>query len=216
MADRQSNTHQYRQSLITGFRGKTFTRRIYCPQFGSGKMKEIIRTRTPFTDWDITPNNKRYGIKQVLDMDSNNIHVLVRTEESLSVPNPWIYRWDKYTGSTKKDSIYYSFESELATGDLPWEGTAYNSEGTLLSKYLVQGYRETDGTHQHRIDQLDMTRERGGLTLKTELINFANTHNLTLPDHDIDDSKIFQVSVNYKEDSPVSITYFTYEYKATV
>ena len=104
----------------------------------------------------------------------------------------------------------------MATGDLPWEGTAYNSEGTLLSKYLVQGYRETDGTHQHRIDQLDMTRERGGLTLKTELINFANTHNLTLPDHDIDDSKIFQISVNYKGEIPASITYFTYEYKATV
>jgi hypothetical protein len=99
---------------------------------------------------------------------------------------------------------------------LPWEGTAYNSKGTLLSKYLVQGDRDTDGTHKHRIDQLDMTRERGGLTLKTELINFADTYNLTLPDHDIDDSKIFQISVNYKGENPVSITYFTYEYKATV
>lgn len=212
MADRQSSTHQYKQSLITGYKGKTFTRRIYCPMFGSGKMKEVIRTRTPFTDWNL---DKRYGIHQLLDMDINNVHILVRAEDSLSVPNPWIFRWDKYTGSTKTDSIYYSFESELATGDLPWEGKAYNKKGILLSKYLVQGYRDTDGTHKHRIDTLDMTRERGGLTLKKEVTNFANTHNLVLPDHDIDDPKIFQISVNYKGENPASITYFTYEYKAT-
>jgi hypothetical protein len=180
---------------------------------GSGKMREVLRTRTPFTDWDI---DKRYGIMQLLDMSINNVHVLVKTDSNLSVPNPWLYMWDKYSGSTKRDSIYYSFESEKDSGELPWEGKAYNSNGELLSKYLVQGYRETDGTHDHRIDPLDMTRERDGLTLKTELINFADTYNLTLPDHDIGDSKIFQVGVNYKGDIPASITYFTYAYKLTV
>jgi hypothetical protein len=61
-----------------------------------------------------------------------------------------------------------------------------------------------------------MSLERGGVTLKKELNNFADTHNLTLPDHNIDDSNIFQVSVNYKDGTPVSITYFVYEYLATV
>jgi len=213
MAIRQSGTHQYRSSLITGFKGKTFTRRLYCPQFGSGKMKELIRTKTPFTDWDI---DKRYGIKQLLDMGANNIHVLVKTDNSLSIPAPWTFMWDKYLGGIKVDSIYYSSVSEKSTGDLPWEGKAYDNEGTLLSKYILQGDRDTDGTHKHKINHLDMSLERGGVTLKKELNNFADTHNLTLPDHNIDDSNIFQVSVNYKDGTPVSITYFVYEYLATV
>ena len=213
MAIRQSGTHQYRSSLITGLKGKTFTRRLYCTQFGSGKMKELIRFKTPFTDWDI---DKRYGIKQLLDMGVNNIHVLVKSDNKLSIDAPWTWMWDKYVGSVKTDSVYYSSVSEKSTGDLPWEGAAYNSAGTLLSKYILQGDRDTDGTHKHKISSLDMTVERGGLTLKKEITNFADTHNLTLPDHDIDDSNMFQISVNYRDSTPVSITYFIHEYAATV
>jgi hypothetical protein len=213
MADRQSNTHQYRQSLITGLRGKTFIRHIYDPGFGGGKMKELIRTKTPFTDWNI---DKRYGIRQLLDMSINTIHVLVKTDNKISIPTPWLFMWDKYYGGKKVDSIYYSFVSEKETGELPWEGTAYNNKGRLISKYILQGYRDPGETHKHRIAQLDTTVERGGVTLKAEIINFANTYNLTLPNHDIEDPKIFQISVNYRDDgtTPVSITYFTYEYKA--
>ncbi len=206
MANRQSNTHQPSKKLITGFRGGNFTKYIYTIEFGSGKMKELIRTCTPFTDWDPLVEGKRYGpIKQLLHMDDNNVHLLVWTDGK---QGNWGTRWDTYRGSKKLDSIYYYSLEEKDTGDLPWECSAINSSGTMLSKYMLQGARNYEDVTKARIDFIDINRERNGKTLKQEITEFTATYNMTLPDHDIEDPRMYQIGVNYRGGRPMSITYF--------
>ena len=120
MADRQSNTHQPRYKIISSLKGKTFTRNMYTQNFGSGKMKELIRTQTPFTDWDIDNN---YRIRQLIHMGANNV-LISRPTKSLPSDSPlshnglWPIQWEKYSGSAKRDTIYYYDVSEIDTGEL--------------------------------------------------------------------------------------------------
>ena len=240
MADRQSNTHQPKYKIISSLRGKTFTRNMYSPGFGSGKMKELIRTQTPFTDWDI---DNRYKIKQLIHMGANNI-LVSRPTKSLPSDSPlshkglWPVQWEKYSGSTKQDTIYYyGHTSEVATGELPWEYTAYNSAGTVVAKYVIHGTRDSDEVesfseddwgsynsadcsttkgHRHSFTFLDMNKKiRNDKTLKEELLTFVDTHNLTLPDHDIDDPRMYQIGVGFRSDgtTPITIQYFVYQLK---
>ena len=212
MADRQSNTHQPRTKLITGFRGRNFTKYIYTTEFGLGKMKELIHTCTPFTDWDpLTPGKGLPRIKQLLHMDDNNVHLLLKTDDK---QGNWGMRWDTYRGSQKQDSIYYYSLEEKDSGDLPWECSAINSSGTMLSKYMLQGARNYEDVTTARIDFIDITRERNGKTLKQEITEFTVTHNMTLPDYDIEDPRIYQIGVNYRGGRPMSITYFVHVEKS--
>ena len=239
MADRQSNTHQPKYKIISSLRGKTFTRNIYSPSFGSGKMKELIRTQTPFTDWDIDNN---YRIRQLIHMGANNI-LVSRPTKSLPSDSPlshkglWPVQWEKYFGSAKRDTLYYYDVSEIATGELPWEYTAYNSKGTIVAKYVIHGDRDSEefGTfseddwgsynsadcsttkgHRHILTFIDMNKKiRNDKTLKEELLTFVDTHNLTLPDHDIDDPRMYQIGVGFRSDgtTPITIQYFVYQLK---
>ena len=229
MAIRQSNTHQPKFKLITSLKGRAFSMNMYTTHFGFEKMKEIIRTRTPFTDWDPTSVDKNYGIRQLIDVGPNNVLIFVPSvdrslytrEEGLvnlkaSLPSPlnsanlWHLKWDKYKGSEKRESIYYDGDS--AYGDLPFEYSSYNSKGTLVGRYIIQGERDAAGANKHALTLIDMNRKvRNNTTLKDELLTFVDTYNLTLPDHDIDDPRIYQIGVNYKDDIPRSITYYVYQ-----
>ena len=242
MADRQSNTHQPTYKIINSFRGKTFTRNMYKPDSGSGKMKELIRTKTPFTDWDLNLNNT-YRIRNLIDTGINTVS-LSRPTETLPSDSPlspnglWPFsQVEEYSGSIKQDTIYYYDVSEVAAGELPWEGTAYNSKGTVVAKYVIHMVRDSDafGTfseadsgnygaadcsttkgHMHTNTFIDMNNKiRNDTTLKDELLAFVNTHNLTLPDYDIDDPRMLQIGVEYADDgtTPTTIQYFIYQYK---
>ena len=124
MADRQSNTHQPAYKIINSYRGKTFTINMYTTSFGSEKMKEILRTRTPYTDWTF---NNDYRIKHLIDTGINTVTISKPTEalpsgSTLSPTGLWPFlQWETYSGSTKQDTIYYYDVSEVATGELPCE-----------------------------------------------------------------------------------------------
>jgi hypothetical protein len=240
MADRQSNTHQPTYKIINSFRGKTFTRNMYKPDSGSGKMKELIRTKTPFTDWDLNLNNT-YRIRNLIDTGINTVSLSRPTEtlpsDSLLSPNGlWPFsQVEKYSGSIKQDTIYYYDVSEVAAGELPWEYTAYNSKGTIVAKYIINIARDSDtlGTfseedwgkygaadcsttkgHMHTTSFIDINKKiRNDKTLKEELLAFVATHNLTLPDHDIEDSRMYQIGVEYAADgtTPTTIQYFIHQ-----
>ena len=240
MADRQSNLNQPHCKIISSSKGKTFTRNMYGTNFSSEKMKELIKTKTPYTNWSLS---NRYGILNLIDTGINTL-TLVRPTESLpsdsilSSNGLWPYcQWEKYSGSTKIDTIYFYDISEVAAGEMPWEYTAYNSKGTVVAKYIVNIVRDSDtfgtfssddwGTygavdcsttkgHVHTLSFIDMNKKiRNDTTLKDELLTFVNTHNLSLPDHDIDDPRIHQIGVEYATDgtTPTTIQYFIHQYK---
>ena len=243
MADRQSNTNQPTYKIISSFRGKTSIRNMYSLSFGSEKMKELIRTKTPYTDWDLS---NRYRIKHLIDTGINTVTISKPTQalpsdSTLSHTGLWPFlQWEKYSGSTKQDTIYYYDVSEVAAGELPWEGTAYNSKGTVVAKYVIHMVRDSDafGTfseadsgnygaadcsttkgHMHTNTYIDMNKKiRNDTTLKDELLSFVDTHNLTLPDYDIDDPRMLQIGVEYAVDgtTPTTIQYFIYQYKDVV
>ena len=204
MADRQSNTHQARYKLVSS-KGRTIY--YYSPMFGLEKIKELLASRTSIT-WDGSLGND-YRISLVADIDENTIYLQVPYDGKLSMPSPFATQWDKYHGSVKKGTIYQSELTEYTTGDLPWEGRAYNDKGRIITKYVVNGPVKENGKRD-RSKFIDMTRIRNGKTLKTELQEFAATHNITLPDHDIDDPKILQIYVGYRGETPYLIGYYVY------
>ena len=243
MADRQSNTHQPAYKIISSFRGKTSIRNMYTTSFGYEKMKELIRTKTPYTDWDLS---NRYRIKHLIDTGINTVTISKPTQalpsdSTLSHTGLWPFlQWEKYSGSTKQDTIYYYDVSEVATGELPWEYTAYNSKGTVVAKYIMNIVRDSDafGTfssddwgkykeagcsttkgHWHTNTFIDMSKKiRNDKTLKEELLAFVANHNLSLPDHDIDDPRMDKIGVEYATDgtTPTTIQYFIYQYRDVV
>ncbi len=112
---------------------------------------------------------------------------------------PWFARCYLYTSPDSEGVVklynctavhrYAPFTECVDFGDeLPYTVVAYDAEGVLLEKYVM-----------------NMTE---GIFFREHLVDFARRWDLDLPDHDQGDPEILHLSVDFDEDRPTAISYY--------
>lgn len=136
------------------------------------------------------PTNK---VSYVSRYSNGDIGMLVAYDGTQSFEDVWVKQTDKVSAEgVQKPTKYYQTTSDNT--DLPYNGTGWEN-GVITERYV---FKEIVGDELVPLD---------GITFKDELTDFANTHSLALPPHDINDAKIFLVSVDYDGDTPTKINY---------
>ena len=128
----------------------------------------------------------------VTEYPDGSIGLLVAYDGTQSIENVWIKQTDKIALDGSKVTKYYQTTADNT--DLPYNGTGWEN-GVITERYI---FKDIVGDELIPLE---------GITFKQELTTFAEQNNIDLPPHDINDSKIFQVSVDYDGETPIKINY---------
>lgn len=132
-------------------------------------------------------------VSYVSKYPNGDIGLLVAYDGSQVFSDVWTKQTDKATATgEKKPTKYYQTTSD--NNDLPYNGTGWEN-GVITERYI---FKEIVGDELIPLD---------GVTFKDELNTFAKQHSINLPPYDINDSKIFLVSVDYDGETPTNINY---------
>ena len=82
--------------------------------------------------------------------------------------------------------------------DLPFTLTGFDGTGQLFERVVTGSINVSEKT---------VSPLANGIEFQEELTSFATTHSLQLPTHDITDTKIILVSVDYDGSTPTNIAY---------
>ena len=140
---------------------------------------------------DYTTSGEPYLMSEFPD---GTVSALVDTDYKMVVPNLWGKQETKIAENGAITKQYYQMESNDTT--LPFTITGYDGTGQINER------RVTAPIEGGVVRPLE-----NGIDFQSELTTFASTHSLELPTHDITDTKIGMVSVDYNESTPTNINY---------
>jgi len=145
----------------------------------------------------LNPKDVSTGAEPYLmsEFPDGTVSALVDNDYKMVIGNLWSKQETKIAENGAITKQYYQMQSDSTA--LPFTMTGYDGTGSINER------RVTAPIEGGLVLPLE-----NGIDFQSELTAFAATHSLQLPTHDINDTKIGIVSVDYNGSTPTNINYY--------
>jgi hypothetical protein len=148
---------------------------------------------TGISSTDPTTISEPKGISEYPD---GTIGAWVDNDGKLSIASLWSKQETKIAENGAITKEYYQMKSDNT--DLPFTLTCYDGTGQITGRIV------TDSVNLSEKIIIPLAE---GIEFQAQLTAFASTHSLQLPSHDMSDTKISAVLINYDGSTPTNISY---------
>ena len=146
----------------------------------------------------VNPDDPTTGVEPntMTEYSDGTVGALVNNDGKLNISNLWRRQTTKIAENGAITKQYYQMESDNT--DLPFTLTSYDGIGQIIERIVTGSINVSEKT---------VSPLQDGIEFQAELTSFAATHSLQLPTHDMNDTKIGMVSVDYDGSTPTNIAY---------